>query len=43
MHGIWSFRRTDLVNIDTGLALTVTDEFRARAQASVTGGRADGM
>ncbi|MEM7747037.1 MAG: autotransporter outer membrane beta-barrel domain-containing protein [Pseudomonadota bacterium] len=43
VHGIWDFRRTDLVNIDTGLALTGTDDFRARAQAGVTARRADGM
>ena len=43
LHGIWDFRQTDLVNIDTGVALTGTDDSRARAQAGVTARRADGM
>ncbi len=43
VHGIWDFKRTDIVNIDTGLALTGTDDFRARTQAGITARRADGM
>ena len=36
LQGIWDFKRTDEVNIDTGLAVTGTDKVRARAEAGLS-------
>ena len=36
VQGIWDFKRTDQVNIDTGFAVTGTDKVRARAEAGLS-------
>ena len=36
LQGIWDFKRTDLVDLNTGLAITGTDELRARAEAGLS-------
>ncbi len=36
VQGIWDFKRTDQVDIDTGLAVTGTDKVRARAEAGLS-------
>ena len=36
VQGIWDFKPTDQVDIDTGLALSGTDKLRARAEAGLS-------
>ncbi len=36
INGIWDFKRTDQVDIDTGLAVTGSDKFRARTEAGLS-------
>ncbi len=36
VQGIWDFKRTDQVDIDTGLAVIGTDKVRARAEAGLS-------
>ena len=36
IQGIWDFKRTDQVDIDTGFAVTGSDEFRARTEAGLS-------
>ncbi len=36
INGIWDFKRTDQVDIDTGFAVTGSDKFRARTEAGLS-------
>ncbi|MEM6496330.1 MAG: autotransporter outer membrane beta-barrel domain-containing protein [Pseudomonadota bacterium] len=36
INGIWDFKRTDQIDIDTGLAVTGSDKFRARTEAGLS-------
>ena len=42
IDGIWDFKRNDIVDVDTGIAVSGSDDLRARVQAGVTARRADG-
>ena len=36
IQGIWDFKRTDQIDIDTGFAVTGSDKFRARTEAGLS-------